>query len=139
MTPEREEMLFSAHAGVLDRSHVARGRLEIGDGWFELLDSLLRTVASSVRQGHAPATKVSQVKEKFGVLVVRFDEPSNPLLNGLRLFAHEMSFRVCEICGAPGRLTPPPWLRTRCAAHMNQHVSAATRHEHEHEHEHADP
>lgn len=61
-----------------------------GDGcWFERLDSLLRTVANSVSQGRAWVTKVNQVKERFGVLMVQFEVQNDPLLTGLRNFAHE--------------------------------------------------
>ncbi|WP_325140453.1 hypothetical protein [Dokdonella sp.] len=61
--------------------------------------------------------KVAQVKEKFGDLRFYVDSASERQ-QALIDDAQARSFRVCEICGAPGLLMRETWMRTRCADHV---------------------
>ena len=38
------------------------------NGWFDLIDSLCKTIQFGIEQGYTPPVRVSQVKEKFGTL-----------------------------------------------------------------------
>ena len=42
--------------------------MECGDGWFDLIDTLCRTIQSDIEGGDTPPVRVVQVKEKFGTL-----------------------------------------------------------------------
>jgi hypothetical protein len=39
-----------------------------GDGWYELIDTLCKTIQFGIEQGYTPPVSIRQVKEKFGTL-----------------------------------------------------------------------
>jgi hypothetical protein len=58
----------------------------------------------------------TQVKEKFGGLrfyVSGGDEKTNAYI----MFAEAMSYKICEVCGKPGRQRGSSWLVTLCDEH----------------------
>lgn len=60
--------------------------------------------------------RVRQVKEKFGRLRVYLGR-ADDRISALVSFAEHHSSRVCEQCGAPGKLRSEGWLRTLCDRH----------------------
>lgn len=80
----------------------------VGRGWRLLIEGLYAAKPAT--------TKVVQVKEKFGGLrfyVERSTEDFNQLIDT----AESVSFRICEMCGAPGNPVNTPgssWRKTLC-------------------------
>lgn len=86
-----------------------------GDGWYNLLESLSETLTRLDVE-----IEVHQAKQKFGGL--RFyhggaksdDESDSYMAMGAIQQAEEMSFHVCEECGASAELRQQGWFRTLC-------------------------
>lgn len=57
-----------------------------------------------------------QVKEKFGGLRFYY-MGGDDYIRGLEAMAESMSYRTCEVCGAPGSSTSEGWIRTLCEEH----------------------
>jgi hypothetical protein len=64
------------------------------------------------------------VKAKFGRLVIQY-AGGNETMSGMVDMAQEMSARVCEVCGKPGRTETSSgrWLMTRCIEHRGVPLS----------------
>lgn len=58
----------------------------------------------------------SQVKEKFGGLRFYYTG-GDDYISGLEHMAESMSYRTCEVCGAPGTSTKGSWIRVLCEEH----------------------
>ena len=62
---------------------------------------------------------VSQVKEKFGGLRFYVDGVTDKQWNYIH-FAESMSYRICEICGAPGKRYTDGWHTVLCDDHAKE-------------------
>ena len=82
--------------------------IECGPGWKCLIDPLIRRCR---REG----VEIHQVKEKFGGLRFYTGPASDSLLAAID-DAEDLSFYVCESCGAPGYPTTTGygWILTLC-------------------------
>lgn len=87
-----------------------------GDGWFALLDVLCAEIDQHVAATGCRPVVASQIKEKYGALNFYYSG-GNEFINGLVLMAEALSERVCEECGAVGRMNSGGWLWTRCRDH----------------------
>lgn len=76
---------------------------EHGDGWFAIVDALSETLTAQAIAASAPCPAAQQVKQKAGSLRFRIEVPT-PGRHAIAL-AEEMSRRVCEVSGRPGRLS----------------------------------
>ena len=76
---------------------------EHGDGWFAIVDALSETLTDQASTASVPCPAAQQVKQKVGSLRFRVEVPA-PGRHAIAL-AEEMSRRVCEVSGRPGRLT----------------------------------
>lgn len=81
----------------------------VGKGWHGLLYRLYM-----LRQ-HYPF-KVVQVKEKFGGLRFYIDAAPDGM-HGRIWRITEKSYRICEVCGRPGKIRPFGWVKTLCWRH----------------------
>lgn len=128
---------------------------ETGNGWYDLLDALLASAVSGVRAAEHRVSRLreartlgkasdeqvlaaeqaysseleklpelAQVKEKFGGLRFYVDGASEELRAQIAL-AEMLSFRICEVCGAPGSLRREGWFRTLCDGHYEPPRGAA--------------
>jgi hypothetical protein len=95
---------------------------ECGDGWFDLLDTAMQAIQR--HEQHLAHHNVEfepvvfeQVKEKFGTLRIYY-RGGDEYVSGVIDFAENLSGRVCEDCGAPGRPTGRGWIRTLCEQHQ---------------------
>lgn len=92
-----------------------------GDGWFSLQDRLFRAWSDRGQRW-----TILSIKEKFAALDMNAYSPDHAE-SGFRdmCYIEMASERICEVCGAPGRLaeTPLKWLVTRCERHAAGNVA----------------
>lgn len=81
--------------------------------WTAIVERKERPVPEPVEQVVA-----IQVKEKFGGLRFYY-MGGDEYIRGLENMAESMSYRTCEVCGAPGTSTKGRWIRTLCEEHKN--------------------
>lgn len=109
--------LHEKYPSVFSNEVVNRLNAECGPGWSHLLETLCglvhhRNLASQERPAH-----IVKVKEKLGGIRILI-QAGSPEIGAWTEFALQHSMRVCEVCGAPGRLMyEDGWQRTRCEAH----------------------
>lgn len=95
-----------------------------GVGWYDLIHETLKKLHE-----YDPHIEIVQIKEKFARLRVSLDvNPScmcehrdgdTPL--DIILAAEEKSGKICEICGAKGKLRDDlAWIRTLCTKHYRE-------------------
>ena len=101
---------------------------ECGDGWYNILSSLLYRINTHeknvrqnngyrVRYGRDPieyeSVKIVQIKEKFGGLRFYYDGGDH-YVHGAVALAEDLSYKICERCGNPGKPNKAGWIRTLC-------------------------
>jgi hypothetical protein len=86
-----------------------------GEGWHSIIEALCEML-----ERRNIEVKVVQTKEKFGGLrfyhggVQTEEERESYMAMGAIQHAEEMSFHVCEDCGASAELRQEGWYRTLC-------------------------
>lgn len=80
---------------------IKRWGIEVGDGWYWIIDAILSIAHSYVLQGEGPLT-LSDCKEKCGTLRVSFRGNVDDRLRGACDAADAISARTCMRCGRPG-------------------------------------
>jgi hypothetical protein len=97
----------------------------IGKGWWPLVEELHKRLTRLDRN-----YTVQQVKEKFGTLRYYYEPTDDDTdfayaMREVVRFAEQMSARICETCGAPGKTWDDlGWLLTLCDEHHSQHLTA---------------
>lgn len=110
MTPEIEKLLIDRWPemlakGVHPRSGgVTATRCEHGDGWSGILDALCAVLTSHAKSAGRKVVGVSQVREERGGLHF-YAETTDPYEREAIGLTERYSFCVCELTGAPGRLS----------------------------------
>ena len=88
---------------------------ECGNGWIPILEDLFAKINEEVKTANLNNFSVTQVKEKFGDLVVCVDGGNNAidiLIGG----ALKKAAKTCEGCGKPGRMREfNEWYSTQCS------------------------
>jgi hypothetical protein len=104
---------------------------ECGDGWFQILDSLMSNIQHHIdwnnknfEKGYTqykqvPQVTLDQVKEKFGTLRFYY-QGGDDYISGLVAMAESMSAVTCEQCGNPGTTGGQGWITTLCETHRNK-------------------
>lgn len=91
--------------------------VEIDEGWVELVDTLMRFV-------HPYISFIAKIKSKYGSLRFYVNVSGTPLemrLAEAAIVAAECaSERICEVCGAPGKIRSGGWVITLCDEHHNE-------------------
>jgi len=93
--------------------------IETGDGWYTLLDTLCSSIQHDLdtcQKGEVRQVKAVQVKEKFGGLRFYYTG-GHARIRGMVDLAEALSYRTCDVCGAPGKPNNSGWVRTRCKEH----------------------
>lgn len=99
---QRYPLIFAERQLSEGESCMERG-FACDDGWFDLIDTLCMELQQQTDQNKAPQLVCKQVKEKFGEL--RFGvRGATDIQRGMVMLASAMSTRICEECGASGRL-----------------------------------
>lgn len=115
MKQELADLLRERHPLILT---VRPSGLTCGDGWFDILDVLFERLQFWTDRNGAPQLTLKEAKEKYGELSVSLDRTGNSEQDGMITMAEEMSTRICETCGKPGRLKLlDEYLLTRCPEH----------------------
>ena len=113
---EKYPVMFQDRVRPVTESTMGWG-IEVGDGWFGLVDVLCEQLQGETDQRGAPQVVVSEIKEKYGELrfyVGSASERQEAMIE----FAEALSSRVCEACGAPGSLRSlSGWYAARCDEH----------------------
>lgn len=89
-----------------------------GAGWYQLIRQLLEDLDAH-RQQTGGEIKICQIKEKFGGLRVYINEGDETAFQMI-LKAEDASYKICDMCGQPGRQRGPGWIRTRCDRHADE-------------------
>ena len=104
---------------------------ECGDGWFQILDSLMGNIQHHIdwnnknfEKGYTqykqvPQVTLDQVKEKFGTLRFYYTG-GDDVIDGMVRMAESMSAVTCEECGHPGTTGGQGWISTLCETHRNK-------------------
>jgi hypothetical protein len=104
---------------------------ECGDGWFQILDSLMGNIQHHIdwnnknfEKGYTqykqvPQVTLDQVKEKFGTLRFYYTG-GDDVIDGMVRMAESMSAVTCEQCGNPGTIGGQGWITTLCETHRNK-------------------
>ena len=102
--------------------------ISCGDGWYNIIDNLSATIQDRAdwlngegiheyRQLPDDHEKVAieavQVKEKYGGLRFYVNYTDN-YIDGAISLAESLSYKTCEMCGAPGKTNESGWRMTRC-------------------------
>ncbi len=92
-----------------------------GDSWFNLVHKLCQDIQRELDKDLDPSLKedvyVLEVKEKFGGLRF-YITCGNDAIFDLIDKAEEESYKICEICGAPGaNSVAGGWYQTLCVKH----------------------
>lgn len=72
-----------------------------------------------LKQVEVPTFVASQVKEKFGTLRFYYSG-GDDYIDAIVRFAESMSGKVCEVCGAPGKLGGHGYISTKCEKHRDE-------------------
>ena len=94
--------------------------IECEKGWESLYAPLIERCQKE-------GVKILQIKEKFGGLRFYVDTGSTDLFRAIDA-AEDASFKICEQCGAPGKLRSGGWLKTRCDECQKKHHHEKTVH-----------
>lgn len=112
MTPEHERELKS----IFQELYPPDLYFEIGDGWYDLVFGMSRTIQDDyVKRAGAEQPVCAQIKEKFGLLRVYFDNDDTTIRKIVDLY-EELSRYVCEECGEAGKIRGGGWIEVRCDA-----------------------
>ena len=115
MKEEYEDFLLARHPKILSR--VAAYGIGVGDGWFNIIDLLCKSLQEETDHRGAPQVVALQIKQKFGGLRFYVDHHS-PEQGALLQHAELLAERTCEICGAPGeRVSLDGWIVATCTRH----------------------
>ena len=124
MTPELSHLLYERHPVFFRRrTQTPRETLMCygcchSDGWAGILDTLCGVLEAHAAKLGKPVIEGEQVKEKFARLTVYTTKQDAFEAAAVRL-AGDVSQRVCEVCGRPGRpCMRPGRTRTVCVDHM---------------------
>ena len=95
--------------------------VEADSGWYDLLDETLKQLDVFNHSNLANSgIKIKQIKEKFGSLVIYYDDGDVApelisRIDDVIMKARKQSSKICEICGSPGReCTRNGWYKTMC-------------------------
>ena len=135
MKKELQDKLFEKYPKLyrqkdLDKTQTAMcWGISCGSGWYNIIDNLSATIQNRVDylNGEGQHTyrdlpdnhvkvvcEAVQVKEKFGGLCFYIYGDDDEFINGAIDLAENLSYKTCEMCGAPGATNDGGWRKTRC-------------------------
>jgi len=117
-------LLYSKYNQAKDRYESIKGYYENGGRypWTDGKEITAEEVEEKRLKMEEEAVKVpiaSQVKEKFGGLRFYVQAATDEHYNYIH-FAESMSYKTCEVCGAPGTYYPFGWHHVACDEHASE-------------------
>ena len=107
----------------------AYGGVEVGAGWWPIIESLCQHIQTHIDWCNNRAEKypdlcyrsvdqvvITQIKEKFGGLRFYYDG-GNDIIAGMVTMAESWADHTCEVCGTPGERRTGGWISTLCDVH----------------------
>lgn len=91
--------------------------LEIGEGWFPLLEETLDKIRAELQENPIKNFRIIQVKEKFGGLRVNTNYSPEAICEIIDE-AERKASKICDVCGKPGKIRVGGWIVTRCDEHV---------------------
>lgn len=76
------------------------GKIWCDDGWYDIIDSACSCILMRLKS-HPAQFRFTQVKEKFAGLRM-YSEGADEYIRGVLSVAETLSYRTCEVSGAPG-------------------------------------
>jgi len=119
MTPDLEKKLVEKYPKIFSQKDLPPNQslmcfgFECGDGWYDLLDDLCGKIQAYVDEGNYSQIEATQVKEKFGTLRFYINGGDDYIWDVIEK-AEVESGKICEQCGAPGKVRGKGWLFTMC-------------------------
>lgn len=96
--------------------HPMQFGIEVGDGWYWLLDNLMETLTNYQKHNLSENLHihVTQIKEKYGSLCFYYNGGDDHT-SGIIWFAEEISAKICETCGSITDVFQTNiWIQTIC-------------------------
>lgn len=87
--------------------------IEVGDGWFHILEALAKNITEQIEKNNLKNFKVLQIKEKFGGLRF-YCRGGNDKIQEYVDHAEELSMNTCESCGQLGLPQNDSWIKVLC-------------------------
>jgi len=131
---DRHPLFFRKPADESDFKPLDQWGIEIGNGWFELLDRLSakfeRAISDCVAQGIPiyECPRAGQIKQKLGelrVYVGRF-EGISPSVMAAIAEAERSASQTCESCGQPGSKRHDAWIHVACDQCESTYLTASS-------------
>lgn len=125
---EKYPKIFKNRNGSMQETCMCWG-FSHGDGWYAIIDSLCAAIQNHINNKRYQFREMSQedfdeehqvvaaqVKEKFGGLRFYVDGGDDWVYGAISM-AESMSYRTCEVCGAPEVTRGTGWVQTTCDQH----------------------
>lgn len=90
--------------------------LECDEGWFEIISEFAKDVEEHIKnwpEHRKQKCYAVQIKEKFGTLNIYMRGADSRVQRIIHKYT-KLSTKVCERCGAPGKLRERKWIKTLC-------------------------
>lgn len=72
--------------------------IECGNGWYWILDNLMKSIYNYQKNNNKEFIKVTQIKEKLGGLSFYY-QGGDVIVRGMVWLSSNMSYNICEYCG----------------------------------------
>jgi len=93
----------------LNSSPLAWDGIDVGDGWYDIIDTLCEEITR-----HSQSCQAQQIKEKFGGLRFYIDSGDEQIWKLIRK-AEDTAYIVCELCGSFENIGKTDgWTTTMC-------------------------
>ena len=136
MNDENNKYLNKKYSDMIHK-HIYNGEtlpfwFDCGDGWFTIINELCGDILNHMNnqkqrldikkeQGEIVTEEdyetikvtIYQIKEKYGGLRF-YTYGGDEYVRGMITFAESMSYKTCEYCGNPGKLSREGWWKTFC-------------------------
>lgn len=128
MSPELDKKLCEKYPEIFVNRHGDMREtamvwgFECEDGWNPLIDHLCSEIQHHLKYNAKKGTPqfvCDQVKEKFGTLRF-YGHGGDEKIRAFIWFAESFSGKICETCGAPGKIRGHGWFYTACDQHTKE-------------------
>jgi hypothetical protein len=98
----------------VNRPPIIKNICECNDGWLEMIKNCIdELIAAGWNK------EICQIKEKFGGLRFYTNVMTKECYDIVSKY-EKLSYTICEVCGAPGKVRNQRWIRTLCDNHNKE-------------------